>query len=197
MGAVPAKFIAPAAAGAVDRTYDNGTVSADGPRTNEVDVNGNQTSTPGGRYQVSSTAADGTSTVVGDYLSYTPGLTRTWTELTPGAAGCAPRLRGFHQLQQRPAKAATSPTRPVPPWAWNSISPRNIGRISRRIQWGFTTGVTLNSISNKTTGTVTSTLNARTDYYAAGAGTIGTAPASAPSFGQLVVNGVVTNDPWL
>lgn len=65
------------------RQYDDGGVALDGVRVNESDADGNQTSTPGGRYQV--TNDDGE--VVGDYLSYTPGQTREWTYTNASQAG--------------------------------------------------------------------------------------------------------------
>jgi len=68
------------------------------------------------------------------------------------------------------------------------------GRISRRIQWGVTTGLTLNSISSQTSGTVTATLNSRTDYYAIDGGTLGTVPEGGlggPTGVPYVVDGII------
>lgn len=59
------------------RQYDDGGVALDSPRTDETDANGNQTSTPGGRYQVTNDDGD----IIGDYLAYTPGQTRDWAFL--------------------------------------------------------------------------------------------------------------------
>ncbi len=63
------------------REYDDGGVLLDGPRTNEVDADGNQTSTPGGRYQALPPGAADDSDVYLDLLSYTPGQTRYWRYL--------------------------------------------------------------------------------------------------------------------
>ena len=192
LGPVPAKLIAPASAGAVNRVYDNGTVSADGLRSNEVDSNGNQTSTPGGRYQITSTATDGTVSVVGDYVSYTPGLTRTWEELTQAQLDARPGYVAFTNYSTT-SEGGHFSDKAGPVMGVELEFARTFGRVSRRMEWGITTGFTLNSISNKTAGVVTSTLNARTDYYAAN-GTIPAAPASAPSFVPLIVDGVSIND---
>ena len=90
LGSVPAKFIAPASEGAVDRNYDNGYVLADKPRPDEVDSNGNQISTPGGRYPVYVTLADGTKSQVGEGLGYEPGVSREWTEYTQAQLDARP-----------------------------------------------------------------------------------------------------------
>ncbi|WP_221028808.1 hypothetical protein [Actomonas aquatica] len=75
LGNVPGRQIPGADVTDVSRAYDDGAVVLDGPRTNEVDDDGNQTSTPGGRYQVPVEGQDG---VYLDLLAYTPGQTRTW-----------------------------------------------------------------------------------------------------------------------
>ena len=59
------------------RQYDDGGVALDEPRANETDASGNQSSTLGGRYQVTNGDGD----VVGDFISYTPGQTRDWAFL--------------------------------------------------------------------------------------------------------------------
>src|SRR5690606_20840553 len=58
------------------RNYDDGAVGLDGLRANEKDANGNQTSTPGGRYTAPVSSAEDAPD--GDYLAYTPGQTRYW-----------------------------------------------------------------------------------------------------------------------
>ncbi len=180
LGAIPAKPIAPASAGAVDRVYDNGTVNADSLRSNEVDQNGNQTSTPGGRYQTYTTGSDGTVIQTGDYISYTPGLTRVWSELTQAQLDARPGYVAFTNYSST-SEGGHFSDKAGPAMGVELQFSRDLGRLSRKVQWGFTTGITLNSIDNKTSGTVTSTLNARTDFYQA-YGPVGTAPAGGPVF---------------
>jgi hypothetical protein len=192
LGAIPAKLIAPASAGAVDRIYDNGAVGADALRSNEVDSNGNQTSTPGGRYQITSTGTDGTVSVVGDYVSYTPGQTRSWTENTQDQLDARPGYVGFTNYSTT-SEGGHFSDKAGPVMGVELEFSRSFGRVSRRVEWSITTGITLNSISNKTAGVVTSTLNARTDYYAA-TGPLPPAPTSAPSFVPLYVDGLPIND---
>jgi hypothetical protein len=180
LGTVPAKFVPPASDGAVNRVYDDGYVLADRPRTDEVDSNGNQTSTPGGRYPIYAniTNTDGTITKVqiGEGLGYEAGLSREW------------KLYSQYQLDARPGYVAlTNYSTTSEGGSFSEESDmaagvemeytRVFGRISRRIQWGVTTGITLNSISSKASGAVTSTLNSHTDYYGIH-GTLGTVPVT-------------------
>lgn len=165
LGAVPARAFVPASAGNVTRTYDDGEVQADGLRSSEIDINGNQISTPGGRYGVYATLDDGTRLQVADFLSYTPGLTRAW-----GAAN-------EEQVTSRPGYVAMSNYSTTSEGGSFIDKPgmsagvelqfqRDLGRLSRRIQWGFMAGITLNGINSKSAGSVVSTLNSRTDYFA-------------------------------
>lgn len=182
LGAVPAKFIAEASEGAVNRVYDDGAVLRDALRPMELDAAGNPLSSPGERFATYAANADGTrGEQNGDYLSYTPGQTRSWEEGTE------------EQLTRRPGYVAFTAYSTTSEGGHFTDKPgasagvelqfsRDLGRLSRRIQWGFTTGIALNGINAKTSGSVTSTLNARTDYYAViGGGQLTGAPISAPS----------------
>lgn len=191
LGSIPAKSVAPASAGAVNRVYDNGYVLADRPRTDEVDANGNQISTPGGRYPIYSTLTDGTKVQVGEGLGYEPGVSREW------------KLYSQAQLDERPGYVALTNYSATSEGGHFSDETgmvagvemeytRTFGRISRRIQWGLTTGLTLNSISSQSSGAVTSTLNSHTDYYLIH-GTLGTVPEAGlggPSGAPYIVDGV-------
>jgi hypothetical protein len=183
LGTVPAKFIAPASEGATTRVYDNGYVDLDATRTDEIDSTGKQTSTPGGRYATFVKNTDGTTGEQnGDYVSYTPGQSRYWLETTEA------------QLTAKPGYVAMTTYSTTSEGGHFSDKPgasagvelqfsRDLGRISRRIQWGFTTGIALNGINSKTAGEVTSTLNSQTDYYAIIGGVNLTGGAvSAPSY---------------
>ncbi|MBL9215254.1 MAG: hypothetical protein JNG83_07250 [Opitutaceae bacterium] len=199
LGSVPfANTAAPLSEGSVSRNYDNGAVLKDSLRDNEKDTNGNQTSTPGGRYTTTSTStvdvkdADGNvigtqdvTTINGDYLSYTPGLTRQW-----GYGSEA-------QLQQAAGYVAMSNYRAIseggmankkqgPNGGVEFELTRIIGRISGRIQWGLAAGVALNDINNKVGGSVLSTLVTQTDYYYLNGQTAPTAPYTGPSYVDLL-----------
>lgn len=179
LGAIPGRVIAPAADGAVNRVYDNGYVLRDGARTNEVDANGNQTSTPGGRYPIYSTVtnADGTTTTtqVGEGLGYEAGLSREWKLYTQAQLDARPGYVAYTNYSTTSEGGSFSDKMGMVAGVELEYS-RVIGRISRRFQWGITTGITLNSISGKASGAVTSTLHSHTDFYAIDGGTLGTVP---------------------
>ncbi len=163
LGTVPSiRDIAPVSAGAATRVYDNGRVFNDTARANELAA-GVQTSTPGGRYFVTSTAADGTAVVTQDLVSYTTGLTRDWETLTDrqfGRAGYA----SFNNYSATSEGGSASYKQGATSGVEFQIS-RDIGRGSRNFQWGVIAGITLNDINSKSAGTVTSSLNTHTDYY--------------------------------
>jgi hypothetical protein len=185
LGAVPAKFIAPASAGATTRVYDNGYVDQDGLRNNEVDSTGKQTSTPGGRYITYVANSDGTKGEQnGEFLSYTPGQSRIWLETTEEQLTAKPGYVGFTTYSTT-SEGGHFTDKPGGSAGVELQFSRDLGRLSRRIQWGFTTGIALNGINSKTAGQVTSTLNSRTDYYAIVGGVDLTgrgAGISAPTF---------------
>jgi hypothetical protein len=205
----------PASAGAVTRTYNNGSVQADAPRTNETDGNGNQTSTPGGHYAVSGTITvnkknpDGTDVIgddgnvvtedivtqVGSFLSYTPGLTRNWgfaaaSQITPD---------GQHIAMSTYSASTEGASRTKEAGASAGVEfqfVRTLSNPSARFQWGIATGVALNGINSKVSGSVTSTLNTRTDYYSLNGQPAPTAPyISTDAFGDFITsaNTTITN----
>lgn len=198
LGSVAAKTVADITKSNVTRVYDTGTVTADGLRAEERDSNGNQTTTPGGRYQtigtftVNDTDADGNvigshevTAVTGDFVSYTPGFTRYWSVETPGqlqVPGFVPFTNYSTQSEGGQFRKKQGTTMGV-----ELQYARELGRLSRHIRWGLNTGVVLNSINSKTAGSVTSTLLAHTDYYeAAGSLPTGvTGQFSTPTYGPL------------
>lgn len=192
--------VAPISAGSVDRVYDNGAVRADVPRLDEKDANGNVITTPGGRYPVLSTVkvnvtdsngnpvlnADGTNVTedvllqTGDFLAYTPGRTRNWgygsdTQLTGDGriamSTYSATSEGASAMKESGASAGVE---------FQYV--RHFSKPANRLQWGVLAGITLNGINSKSAGTVTSTLNTRTDYYSLGGATVPPAPYFAPSF---------------
>ena len=164
---------AAASAGTILRVYNNGYVDVDSPRLNEVDSNGAQISPPGGRYTVVTTAnvtdADGnvtgtTSTVTGDFVSYTPGLTRLWSYIGNSQATTRPGYiamstyaatsdGGFKDAKQKASGGIELQASHV------------LGKLSKRTEWSLLGGISLNSINDKAKGDVSATLHTATDYY--------------------------------
>jgi len=92
LGSVAASSsIAPASlGGVVNRTYDNGYVNLDSPRSEELDANGGQTTQPGSHYYTYTVDADGNQIVATDRIAYTPGLTRNWSYSTADQTSAMP-----------------------------------------------------------------------------------------------------------
>lgn len=196
LGSVPSiRNIAPVSAGAVVRVYDNGRIFTDTPRTSEL-ANGVQTSVPGGRYLVTSTAADGTVFVTESLLSYTTGLTRDWETLTDRQF-TRPGYAAFSTYGATSEGGSASHKQGATGGVEFQIS-RDIGRGSRTFQWGLIAGITLNDINSKSAGLITSTLNTHTDYYTYNLSNGQPAPAgiynSLNAFTELLTsNGVQIN----
>jgi hypothetical protein len=166
----------------VGRVYDNGFVAADAARPTEVDSSGNQTSTPGGRYTTTGTRADGTTFVNGDFLSYTPGLTRAWGYNT--ASQVQGGRVGMSNFSATSEGATAEAEQGVSGGVEMQMS-RNFGKIGKRVEWSISAGVALNDINAKTNGTVRSTLHTHTDYYSLNGRPAPTAPYTGPSFTDL------------
>lgn len=163
LGTVPSiRDIAPISAGAATRVYDNGRIFTDTARASEM-TDGVQTSTPGGRYFVTTTLEDGTQVVTQDLVSYTTGLTRDWETLTDRQF-TRPGYASFNAYSATSEGGSASHKQGATSGVEFQIS-RDIGRGSRSFQWGVIAGVTLNDINSKSAGSVTSTLNTHTDYY--------------------------------
>lgn len=174
------------AAGNVNRLYDNGAIGADGARLNEVDANGNQTSTPGGRYQTTVTT-DGVTRVTGDFVSFTPGQSRNWNYRNASQA-TVPGQVSFNAYRAT-SDGATATDEQGPTGGVDVQLARALGRGTGRFRWSMIAGVSLSDISAKANGNVTSTLHTRTDTYAlVGGGTAPTAPYAGPSFTDFIDN---------
>ena len=177
LGERTAAAIAPASEGVVDRVYDNGEVLADQLRSTEVDANGNQVPLTNGRYTVKN--ADGK--VVQDLIGYQTGLTRNWNGKYDEQVGVHPGYVGFSSYSAISEGASLSKDQGVTGGLELTFS-RDLGRMGRRIHWGLSTGVTLNSINSKTSGTISSTLRTQTDYYKVSNTVDPTMPYGTPSF---------------
>lgn len=185
LGNVPSiRSIAPNSEGNVDRVYDDGAVGRDLPRINEVDENGNQTSTPGGRYQTSTTT-DGVTVVTGDFVSYTPGQSRLWG-YTNASQATTPGQVAFHTYRATSDGATASDEQGMTGGVDVQLA-RALGKGTGRFQFSLVTGVSLTDINAKTSGVVNSTLHTRTDTYAlVNGGSPPPAPYTGPSFTDFV-----------
>ncbi|HYC72201.1 MAG TPA: hypothetical protein VEB66_13390 [Opitutaceae bacterium] len=187
LGNVPSlRSIPPSSDGNVDRVYDDGVVAADAPRLNEVDSSGNQTSTPGGRYQTTTTV-DGVTRVTGDFVSYTPGQTRLWGYRNQSQA-TTPGQVAFHTYRATSEGATASDEQGMTGGVDVQLA-RSLGKGTGRFQFSLVAGVALTDINAKTNGTVASTLHTRTDTYAlVGGGSAPAAPYTGPSFTDFIDN---------
>ena len=140
------------------RGYDDGVVNTDAARANEKDANGNVFSTPGGRY---TGLTDGVSQ--GDFLSYTPGQTRSWAVVsgdqitangvemsTYGAASNGAQLGGSEDSSALGFEMAVS---------------RRIFKISEKTEINLSASFGLNDIKSSASGLVTADLIKMTDLY--------------------------------
>ncbi len=196
LGSIPMRPNTPAADGS-GRVYDNGVVATDSLRTDLVrgeiqrDANGNpvrdsqgnfiQTSTPGGRYQTTTTT-NGNTVVNGDYLSYTPGQTRSWSYATDAQlVGNHVALSNYGAVSQ----GATAMKEQSFSGGVEMELSREIGKLGRRVEWSLSAGLAINDINAKTGGTVTSTLRKQTDYFQFIGAPAPSGTRAGPTFGEL------------
>lgn len=173
------------------RSYDNGTVITDAPRLNERAggvQDGAVTSTPGGRYQITVTDQEGVTTVVGDFLSYTPGRTRSWVYAN------SDQLTGDGRVGMSVFSAtsdgATAEAEGDASGGLELSLARRLGRLAGgRVDWGLGAMVGLTDINSKSSGTIKATLNTLTDFYSLNGQGAPAAPYSGPSFGDLLNSG--------
>jgi hypothetical protein len=189
LGGVPAsRTVDPLGQTSAGRNYDNGTVITDAPRLNERAggvQDGEVISTPGGRYEVTATNSDGDTIVVGDYLSYTPGRTRTWGYASADQVTSDGRI-GMN-LFSSTSEGATAEADGDAAGGVELGLARRLGRFANgRVEWGIGALVGLTDINSKSRGTVTATLNTLTDYYSLNGQTAPNAPYSGPTFADLL-----------
>lgn len=194
LGTVPYnKLPAGASDGLVARAYNNGSVAVDTPRGGELDAHGNQTSTPGGRYQSSITDASGTVTVTNDQLSYTPGLTRSWIYFTPDQALVRPGYIAMNSYSASTDGAALDRKQGASLGVELQMA-HTFYQLSKRLSVGLTGGLAINGINNKGTGDVAATLKSYTDYYSlhglAAPTTSVTANYNGPTYTDLISGGL-------
>jgi hypothetical protein len=166
------------------RVYDNGQMLVDSARATEKDANGNVTTTPFGRYQLSLNNADGVPFVAGDFVAYTPGFTREWAYATQDQVTSDGRV-GMSIFSARSDGAGAVVDGDSGGGVEVSLG-RRLGRIGNRIEWGINGSVGLTDFNRKTSGEVRSTLSVQTDFYRTFGGVVPDAPYTASSFRDLV-----------
>lgn len=187
LGTVPALVaLDPLGQATPGRLYDNGVVITDAARLNERAggvADGEVISTPGGRYTVTSTDSEGVTTVVGDYLSYTPGQTRSWSYTD------ASQVTGDGRIAMSQYSATSEgATAEADGDAAGGVElglGRRLGKIGNRFEWGVSGMIGLTDINSKARGKVASTLRTVTDYYSLLGATAPTAPYAGPTFDDL------------
>ncbi len=182
----PANSLDPLGQTSPGRLYDNGAVITDAPRLNERVggvATGDVFSTPGGRYQVTSTNAEGVTTVVGDYLSYTPGQTRSWNYTNSNQVTGDGRI-AMNQYSATSDGASAEADGDAAGGVELSLA-RRIGKIGNRIEWGLGGSIGLTDVNSKARGSITSTLRTLTDYYSLLGAAAPNSPYSGPSFNDL------------
>ncbi|MCF3651906.1 hypothetical protein [Synoicihabitans lomoniglobus] len=157
----------------VVRRYDDGGVALDGLRSSEKDADGNQTSTPGGRY----TTEKGES-----LLSYTPGQTRQWfythdsQQVDGGIA--------MHAFSAQSTGATAAADHDGSNLGMEMAVSRRFLKLSPKTEINLTASIGMTDVKAATAGRVMSDLITMTDLYEL----YGDAPDAryeAPSFGNL------------
>jgi hypothetical protein len=207
LGIVPVSTtVAAASAGAVTRVYNNGYVDVDTAAANELDASGVQISPPGGRYQPTATDADGNVTILGNFLSYTPGLTRLWSYGTPEQATAKPGYIAMSTYSTTSDGAFMDKKQGMSGGLELEYS-HIYGKLSKRTEWGITSGIALNNLNSKVSGSVAATLHTNTDYYSLNGLTAPDTSTASPFVGRsytnltdadgniLITNGVETTIP--
>lgn len=187
LGIVPASStLDPLGETSAGRLYDNGVVITDGPRLNERAggvADGEVISTPGGRYTVTSTNSEGVTTVVGDYLSYTPGQTRSWSYADASQVTDDGRI-AMSQFSATSEGASAEADGDAAGGVELGLG-RRLGKIGNRFEWGVSGMIGLTDINSKARGRINSTLRTVTDYYSLLGATAPTAPYAGPTFEDL------------
>lgn len=165
-------ILAPAFGAVANRTYDNGYVNLDSPRTEELDANGNQITQPGAHYYTYTVDANGNQIVQTDRISYTPGQTRVWSYSTADQATALPGYIAMSSYSATSDGESVSKKQGASAGVELQFS-HAIRKFGKRTELSFVIGGALNSINAKTAGDVHSTLHTNTDYYAL----VGGAPA--------------------
>jgi hypothetical protein len=189
LGTVPfPNSIALPSAGESDRNYADGKVIKDSARilgvSSEVDANGQQTSTPGGRY----TVVDANGVIQGNFLSYTPGVTRYWSytnasQVVPVGTGSGIALNLYGATSQ----GASFEAKKKYSDGFELQVERNLGKLGKRWDVNLLAGLAVSTITGDRTGNVQSTLNVIRDVFSLNGQPAPTAPYTGPTYGPLTL----------
>jgi hypothetical protein len=181
VGSIVSEAPAALSEGAAHRGYTDGYVLKDAPRTSssdlptEVDANGNQTSTPGGRYQITAPKVDSNgnpvlddagnprTTVSFDGLSYTSGQSRYWNIQHAGQVSEDGTSVTLHQYTATSEGASFAGKKSASPGVELQMA-RDVKKFGH-FSLSLTGGVSINTISGKRSASVTSTLHTLSDTY--------------------------------
>lgn len=160
------------------RLYDDGRVVLDSPRGDEVDANGNQTSTPGGRYTVNDADGD----LIGDFLAYTPGQTRVWTygrdeQINNGTVA-------MNQYSTQSSGIGFQREGESSGLGFEMAVSKRVMRIGQKMELGLSGAIGLSDFEASTAQRIAADLITMTDIYEV-FGTVPAAPYDAPSSGPL------------
>jgi hypothetical protein len=177
--------------------YTNGSLATDVLRTTEISSDGKQTSAQGGRYTTTGTDANGNPIITGDYVSYTPGLTRYWgynstSQITADGAHVM-----LSQYTADTTGASLEGKRKLSSGVELELK-RQLNPITSRVGFSLVAGVTFNSINSKQGGNVLSNLRILTDTYALAGGAAVPLPTTgttllAPTYDAYVQSDGSTN----
>ncbi|MBL9206016.1 MAG: hypothetical protein JNN01_13075 [Opitutaceae bacterium] len=196
LGSVPSALNIPALTGSAQAiSYADGAISLDGLRDNEKDADGNQTSTPGGRYTTTAIRVDAngepvldeagnpTTQISGDFLSYTAGLTRTWAYVNASQATSNPGFIAMHDYSAE-TSGATATANSGSGAGFEFTASRKFGSFGK-LEVGVLFGFGITDINGKTTGDIKANLKTLTDLYSLGGKAAPAAPFTGPSTGDF------------
>ncbi len=180
----PIRTLAPIDEVVTARNYDDAYMNVDVPRAIEKDADGNVLTTPGGRYQTYALDDEGNPFVTGDFLSYTPGLTRQWGYARDSQVTEDGRIA--MNAYSASSEGATAEAEGGAVGGAELGLARLMGQITPRVSWGLGGTIAVTDINNKASGHIVSTLHTVTDYYSLNGQTAPSAPYNGPSFINLV-----------
>ncbi len=161
------------------RTYDDGGVGLDFVRVGEADANGDQTSTPGGRYET----RDDDGVLTGDLLAYTPGQTRQWFYLNADQAGDGTvNLNSFSTESSGASFARAAESSRL---GFEMAVSRRLLKFGRNVEVGISGSLGISDFSAKASERITANLITLTDVYNVIGGAVPDAPYNGPRFEEL------------
>ncbi len=140
------------------RSYADGFVALDAPRSDEKDENGNVFSTPGGRY---AGLLNGVSE--GDYLAYTPGQTRSWAVATGDQITANGVAMNSYGTTSNGAQLGGSDESGA--LGFEMAVSRRVFKLSEKTEISLAASVGLNDIKSSASGRITANLIKMTDLY--------------------------------